>query len=173
MVRDYTQALNPDAAKGLRIGVPRKHLFGSSPVADALVEKAIAVLKSLGAVVIDPVDLSPPDALGKDEFQVLLYEFKADLNSYLQGLGPGAPVKSLKDVIAFNDAHRDRVMPYLGQEIFIDAETKGPLTAPDYVKVLAASKKGARELGIDKVMTAHKLDALVAPTSGPASLRIS
>ena len=169
-VRDYTQALNPDAAKRLRIGVPRKHLFGSSPAADALVEKAIAVLKSLGAVVIDPVDLSPPEALGKDEFQVLLYEFKADLNAYLQGLGADAPVKSLKDVIAFNDAHRDRVMPYFGQEIFLDAETKGPLTTAQYVKVLAASKKGARELGIDKVMAAHKLDALVAPTSGPASL---
>jgi len=169
-VRDYTKALKPDAAKGLRIGVPRKHLFGSSPAADALVEKAIAVLKSLGAVVIDPVDLSPPEALGKDEFQVLLYEFKADLNGYLQGLGADAPAKSLKDVIAFNDAHRDRVMPYFGQEIFLDAETKGPLTTAQYVKVLAASRKGAREMGIDKVMAAHKLDALVAPTSGPASL---
>jgi len=128
------------------------------------------VLKSLGAVVIDPVDLSPPEALGKDEFQVLLYEFKADLNGYLQGLGADAPAKSLKDVIAFNDAHRDRVMPYFGQEIFLDAETKGPLTTAQYVKVLAASRKGAREMGIDKVMAAHKLDALVAPTSGPASL---
>ncbi len=170
MPRNYTDALKPDAAKGLRIGVPRKGLFGSSPLADALVDQAIAVLKSLGAEVIDPVNLSAPDSLNKDEYQVLLYEFKADLNSYLQGLGPKAPIKSLKEAIAFNDAHKDRVLPYFGQEIFHQAEAKGPLTTAEYVKALAGSKKAARELGIDKVMAAHKLDALVAPTGGPASL---
>jgi amidase len=170
MVRDYTQALNPNVAKGLRIGVPRKRLFGGSPLADALVDEAIAVLKSLGAEIVDPVNLSPPATLGKDEYQVLLYEFKADLNAYLQGLGSKAPVKSLAEAIAFNDAHKDRVMPFFGQDIFHEAEAKGPLTTAAYVKALAGSKRAARELGIDKVMAAHKLDALVAPTSGPATL---
>jgi amidase len=165
--RDYTQALDPAGAKGMRIGVPRKALFGSSVAADRLVDDAIAALRSLGAVIVDPVDMTIPRSLGDQEYLVLLYEFKADLNAYLAGLGPSAPIKSLADAIAFNDAHKDREMPYFGQEVFLEAEKKGPLTTPAYTKALAGSKATAR-LGIDKVMAAHRLDALIAPTSGPA-----
>jgi amidase len=168
--RDYTKALKRDGAKGLRVGVPRKKLFGSSPAADRLVDEAIRVIASLGAVIVDPVDVNPPDTLGKHEYQVLLYEFKADLNAYLAGLGPGAPVKSLEQAIRFNDAHKDREMPYFGQEIFIEAQGKGPLSSPAYQQALAASKRAARTLGLDRTVAAHHLDALIAPTSGPASL---
>jgi amidase len=170
IVRDYTAALKADGAKGLRIGVPRKTLFGSNPHADRLVDEAIAVLTSLGAVIVDPVDLTIAKSLGDHEYQVLLYEFKADLDKYLASLGPSAPVKSLADAIAFNEAHRDREMPYFGQEIFLEAQKKGPLTTPAYTKALAASKLAAGRMGIDAVMAAHKLDALVAPTSAPAGL---
>jgi amidase len=170
MVRDYTKALDPAGAKGMRIGVPRKALFGSSPLADRLVDEAIAALRSLGAEIVDPVELTIAKDLGDNEYQVLLYEFKADLNAYFTGLGPSAPVKSLAQAIDFNERHKDREMPYFGQEIFLEAEKKGPLTSPEYRKALSASKLAAGKLGIDKVMTAHRLDALVAPTSGPAGL---
>ena len=152
MARDYTQALASGGLNGLRIGVPRKHLFGGSPHADRLVEAALAVMKSLGAEIIDPVELAMPDDLGKVEYEVLLYEFKADLNRYLASLGPGARVKSLKEAIAFNEANTDREMPYFGQEIFLEAEAKGPLTSPDYLKALGRNKQATRERGIDAVM---------------------
>jgi amidase len=170
MARDYTQALDPAGAKGMRIGVPRKALFNSGPYAEELANDAIKVLQSLGAVIVDPVPLTIPKSLGEQEYLVLLYEFKADLNKYLAGLGPSAPIKSLADAIAFNEGHKDREMPYFGQEVFLEAEKKGPLTSPQYRKALAGSKMAARQLGIDKVMDAHKLDALVAPTGGPAWL---
>jgi amidase len=170
MARDYMQPLTAGGLGGLRIGAPRKGLFGGSPHADRLVEAALAVMKSLGAEIIDPVELTTPDDLGKAEWEVLVYEFKADLNRYLASLGPAAPVKSLKEAIAFNEANTDREMPYFGQEIFLDAEAKGPLTSPQYQKALARSKEASRARGIDAVMTRHRLDALVAPTSGPPSL---
>ena len=170
MVRDYSRSLDPAGLKGARIGVPRKRLFDRSPHADRLVNEALDAMKSAGAVIVDPVDLSVPDDLWKTEYEVLLYEFKADLNAYLTGLGSAAPVKSLKHVIAFNDAHKADEMPYFGQEIFHEAEAKGPLTTAAYTKALARNRRLTRELGIDAVMTRHKLDALVAPTSGPPSL---
>jgi amidase len=170
MARDYTQALKPGGLMGLRVGVPRKGLFGGSPPADRLAEAALEVLKSLGAEVIDPVELTMPDEFGNNELEVLLYELKTDLNAYLAGLGPGARVKSLTDAIAFNEANKDREMPYFGQELFLRAEAKGPLTSPDYLKALGRNKKASRVDGIDAVMIKHRLDALVAPTSGPAWL---
>jgi amidase len=154
----------------MRLGVPRKTLFGGSPHAERLVDEALDAMKSLGAVIVDPVDLTMPDGLNDDEFDVLLYEFKADLNAYLAMLGPGAPVKTLEEAIAFNDRHADREMPYFGQEIFVKAQAKGPLSSPAYRRALAASKRATQAAGIDKVCAAHRLDALVAPTSGPASL---
>jgi amidase len=101
---------------------------------------------------------------------VFLYELKADLNAYLARLGPAAPVKSLADVIAFNDRNRPREMPYFGQDLFIKAESKGPLTTPEYVDALAKCRRMSRAEGIDAVMDKHKLDALVAPTEAPAWL---
>ena len=168
--RDYTTFLDPSGLKGARIGVPRKKLFGDSPAADRLVEAAIADMKKLGAVIVDPADIPTIGQVDKSEFEVLLYEFKADLNAYLASLGPKAPIHSLKEAIEFNDRHRDREMPYFGQEIFLQAEEKGPLTSKAYLTALARNHRLTREAGIDAVMDKHKLDALVAPTSAPPSL---
>jgi amidase len=168
--RQYTRALVPGGLARTRIGVPRKGLFGGSSHADRHVDAALAVMRSLGADIVDPVDLKMPDDLGDHELEVLLYEFKTDVNAYLASLGPRARVKSLSEAIAFNEANRDREMPFFGQELFLRAETKGPLTSPDYVAALERIRQATREHGIDAVMTTHRLDALVAPTSGPPSL---
>ena len=168
--RDYTTFLDPNALRGARIGVPRKACFGMSPAADRIAEQALEVLRELGAVVVDPADLPSQSKISDPEFTVLLYEFKADLDAYLALLGPGASVHSMKEVIAFNEQHKDREMPYFGQEIMLQSERCGPLTDPKYKAALAASRHWARTMGIDAVVARHRLDALVAPTSGPASL---
>ena len=167
---DYTASLDPNGLKGARIGVVRNKYFGYSPAADRLAEAAIAEMKKQGATIVDPANI---DTLGKfddGEFEVLLFEFKADLNKYLTWLGAASPVHSLKDVIAFNDAHKDQEMPYFGQEIMAMAEKKGPLTSAKYTAALARNRQMARALGIDATMTKYTLDALVAPTGGPAWL---
>jgi len=163
---DYASALDPNGLRGARIGIVRNKLFGYSPPADALADSAIAVMKRQGATIVDPVRIPTLGTFGDSEFEVLLFEFKADLNKYLAWLGPASPVHSLKDVIAFNDAHKGQEMPYFGQEILAMAEKKGPLTDPKYKAALAANHRKARTLGIDAVMTQHKLDALFAPTGG-------
>ena len=167
---DYTHFLDVNGLKGARIGVVRNKYFGSNPAVDRLAEAAIAEMKKQGAVIVDPANIPTLGKFDDGEFQVLLYEFKADLNKYLTWLGPASPVHSLKDVIAFNDAHKDQEMPYFGQEIMTMAEKKGPLTSAAYTAALARNRQMARALGIDATMTKYKLDALVAPTSGPAGL---
>ncbi|HXE81356.1 MAG TPA: amidase [Vicinamibacterales bacterium] len=167
---DFTRFLDPDGLRGARIGIPRERLFGSTPHGDRLADAAIEVMKSLGAEVIDPVKLDVPRDLWRTELEVLLYEFKADLNAYLASLGPSGRVKTLADIIRFNDENAAREMPYFGQELFIQAEAKGPLTDKAYLDALATNHRLTRELGIDKVMDEHGLDALVAPTGGPAWL---
>ena len=127
-------------------------------------------MKKLGAIIVDPADIPTIGQVDKSEFEVLLYEFKADLNAYLAGLGPHSPIHSLKEAIEFNERHRDREMPYFGQEIFLQAEEKGPLTSKAYLAALARNHQLTRVGGIDAVMNKHKLDALVAPTSAPPSL---
>ncbi|MGE5246175.1 MAG: amidase [Betaproteobacteria bacterium] len=168
--RDYTKYLDPNGLRGARVGVVRDRLFGYSPAADRIAEQAIADMKKAGAVVVDPADIPTLGKFGDAEFDVLLYEFKADLNKYLTWLGPASPVHSLADVIAFDKAHADREMPYFGQEIMTMAEKKGPLTEPKYQAELAKDHRLSRTLGIDAVMTKYRLDALVAPTGGPAWL---
>jgi amidase len=166
---DYLPFLQPRALAGARIGVARAKLFGYSEVADRLAEQAIADLTRAGAVIVDPADIPNIGKYDEAELDVLLYEFKADLDAYLAGLGPGAPVKSLAQAIAFNDGHAPRELPFFGQDLFLRAQKKGPLTDAAYRKALAASKGLARQ-GIDGVMRKHRLDALVAPTTGPAWL---
>ena len=161
-------ALDPAALRGARIGVVRNKLFGYSPGADRIAETAIADMSAQGAVIVDPANIPTLGKFGDGEFEVLLYEFKADLNKYLTWLGPASPVHSLKDVIAYNDAHKDQELPYFGQEIMTMAEKKGPLTDAKYRAALARNHRMSRALGIDAVMTKHTLDALVAPTGGPA-----
>ncbi len=167
---DYTTFLDPNALKGARLGVPRKACFGMNVHGDRLVEEAIVVLRKLGAIIVDPAELPSPAKVSDSELDVLLYEFKADLTAYLASLGPKAPARTLKDLIAFNDQHKEREMPYFGQEIFLRTEKIGPLTDPKYKTALANGYKWTRTLGIDAVMTRYRLDAFIAPTSGPASL---
>ena len=165
--KDYARFLNLGGLKGARIGVARAKFFGYSDGADRLVETALEVLRREGAVLVDPANVPHAGEYDDAELEVLLYELKADLNSYLQRLGPTAPVKTLKDVIEFNERHRDREMPYFGQELFLQAQEKGPLTSPAYLKALAKCRRLSRTRGIDAVMAQHKLDALVAPTGSP------
>jgi amidase len=169
-LRDYSQSLDPNGLKGARIGIVRTRLFGYSPAADAIAEAAIADMKRQGAVIVDPANIPTLGTFDDSEFDVMLFEFKADLNKYLAWLGPASPVHSLADVIAFNNAHKDQEMPYFGQELMMMADKKAGLTSEKYKAELAKNHQMARTLGIDAVMTKYKLDALVAPTGGPAWL---
>lgn len=163
---DFTTALNKDGLRGMRLGIARKH-FGFSERVDKLMNDHIAVMKRLGAVIVDPADIPTTGKFDDSEFEVLLYEFKADLNAYLAGLGPQAPVRSLKDVMDFNERNRDREMPYFGQDIMEKAQAKGPLTSKSYLQALRKNHLLTRAQGIDFIMKKHRLDALIAPTGGP------
>jgi amidase len=167
---DYARFLDPAGLKGARIGVARKPFFGRHPGVDKAMEEALAALRAGGAELIDPVEIPHVGEYDDSEFEVLLYEFKADLNRYLASLGPQLPVHTLAEVIAWNERHRDRAMPYFGQEIMEQAEAKGPLTEEAYRKALEKNRKLARTEGLDAAFAKHKLDAIVAPTGGPAWL---
>jgi len=166
---DYTRYLDANGLRGARIGVVRKN-FGFNDSVDALMVNAIDVMKRQGAVIVDPAEIATADKFGDSEFEVLLYEFKADLNSYLTGLGPNAPMRTLKDIIDYNEAHKDQEMPFFGQDIMTKAQAKGPLTEKAYLTALAKDQKLSRQQGIDATMNKNKLDALIAPTGGPAWL---
>jgi amidase len=165
---DYTRYLDANGLRGARIGVARTKFFGYSDVTDKVINEAIEAMKAQGAVIIDPANIETAGKFDDSEFDVLLYEFKTDLNAYLASLGPKAPVKTLQDIIDYNDRHRDQEMPYFGQEIMIQAQAKGPLTEKKYLDELASNLKMSRTDGIDATMDKYKLDALVAPTGGPA-----
>src|SRR3989440_736361 len=164
---DYTKSLDANGLKGARIGVHRKG-FGFNDAVDKLMTDCIDIMKKRGATLIDPADIPTAGKFDDSELEVLLYEFKADLNSYLASLGPRAPSKSLKEIIDFNEQYRDREMPYFGQDLFIKAQAKGPLTDKAYRNALAKDQRMSRKEGIDFVMDKNKLDALIAPTGGPA-----
>jgi amidase len=168
-VSDYTKFLDPNGLKGARIGVARNY-FGFHDAVDAVMHRALDALKRGGAMLIDPANLLNMDKVGEPETTVFLYELKADLNAYLARLGPKAPVRSLKEVIAFNERNRKQEMPYFGQDRFVKAEAKGSLAEKEYREALANCGLLARTGGIDAVMGEHQLDALVAPTEGPAWL---
>ncbi|PYO49774.1 MAG: amidase, partial [Gemmatimonadetes bacterium] len=125
---DYTRYLDANGLRGARIGVARAKFFGYSDVTDKAINDAVDAMKAQGAVIVDPANIETAGKFDDSEFDVLLYEFKADLNTYLTSLGTKAPVKSLQEIIAFNDAHKDQEMPWFGQEIMIQAQAKGPLT---------------------------------------------
>lgn len=165
---DYTKFLDPNGLKGARIGVARTKFFGYSAVTDKLVQAAIDAMKQAGAVIVDPADIPHAGEYDDAEFTVLLYEFKADLNAYLAGLGAQAPNKTLADLIAWNDRNHDRELAYFGQEIFTMAQDKGPLTDDAYIEALAHCRRLSRTEGLDAVFAKEKLDALVAPTGSPA-----
>src|SRR5882762_3406759 len=164
---DYTKSLDTNGLKGARIGVHRKG-FGFNDAVDKLMNDCVDIIKKRGAIIVDPADIPTAGKFDDSELEVLLYEFKAGLNSYLASLGPRAPVKSLKEIIDFNEQYRDREMPYFGQDLFIKAQAKGPLTDKTYRNALAKNQRLSRKEGIDFVMDKNKLDALIAPTGGPA-----
>jgi amidase len=166
---DYTRFLDPDGLRGARIGVVRKY-FGFSDSVDALMEESLVLMKKQGATVVDPAEIATFGKTGENELLVLLYELKADLNVYLTRLAPGAPVRSLAEVIKFNEDNRDKEMPYFGQDMLIKAEAKGPLSSKEYLEALDNNLRLARKEGIDATMDKFNLDVLVAPTSGPAWL---
>jgi amidase len=168
--RDYSKFLVADGLRGTRIGIVRHKLFGYSAAVDRVAEAAIADMKKQGAVIVDPANIPTLGKFDESEFDVLLYELKADLNTYLTWLGPASPVHSLRDVIAFNDAHTDQELQYFGQEAMVMAEKKGPLTTPKYLTELAANRRMSRAMGVNAIIAKYKLDALVAPTGGPAWL---
>jgi len=164
---DYTTLLDPSGLSGARIGVARQY-FGFHPGVDAVLEEALEGMRRQGAELIDPVDFSTRGTFGDAEYTVLLYEFKAGLNRYLADLGGDAKTRSLADIIRFNEENADREMPFFGQDIFVEAQTKGDLTSPDYLEALSTCRRATRDEGIDAVMDLHQLDAIVAPTGGPA-----
>jgi amidase len=166
---DYSQFCDPNGLKGARIGVARKY-FGFSEAVDALMEQSLDAMKKQGATLVDPADIETLGKFDESELLVFMYELKADLNSYLAGLGPNAPVRTLKDIIDFNDRNRQKEMPYFGQDLFLKAEAKGPLTEKAYLDALDKNRQLARTEGIDATMDKNRLDAMVAPTGGPAWL---
>jgi amidase len=163
---DYTQFLDAEGLRGARIGVARKY-FGFSDAVDAMMNRLLDEMKSAGAVIVDPADLESHGKFDDTELTVLLYELKSDLNQYLRSR-PDAGVHTLADVIAFNEQHKDTEMPYFGQDLFLKAQTKGPLTEKEYADALAANHRLSREQGMDGVMDKFHLHALVAPTGSPA-----
>jgi amidase len=163
---DLAAGLEANALEGARLGVLRGSFVGYSPKSDRVLDAAVVKLKSLGAEVIDPVELPHAGEYDRDELEVLEYEFKAGLNTYLAGRS-GLPVKTLADVIAFNEKNSDKEMPHFGQELFIECEKKGPLTEAKYREALEKSRRLSRE-GIDEALSSSRLDALVALSGGPA-----
>lgn len=164
---DYAQYCDPNGLKGARIGVARKY-FGFNDAVDALMEQSLDVMKKQGAILVDPADIETLGKFDDSEALLFMYELKADLAAYLARLGPGAPMKTLKDVIEFNDRNRAKEMPYFGQDLLVKSETKGPLTEKEYLDALAKNHQLARIEGIDATMDKFHLDAIVGPTGGPA-----
>jgi amidase len=146
----------------------RAGVYGRSPPADRAFDEAVAEMRRRGAVIVDPADIPNLDAYDQDEMTVMLHELKAGLDAWLPEWAPGAPVRSLADVIAFDEAHAAEEMPFFGQELFVRAQATRGLDAPAYRKALARCRRLSRTEGIDRVMGRHRLDALVAPTGGPA-----
>jgi amidase len=167
---DYTTGLDRNALRGARIGVARKRYAGYHVETDKLLDAALDLMKQHGATIVDPADIVTAGKTDDSEFDLLLYEFKTDLNAYLGRLGPSVAVHSLADVIAFNTKSAGRELRYFGQEIMEQAQKKGPLTEKKYRDELANNRLLMGAKGIDATITKHKLDALVAPTQGPAGL---
>ncbi len=165
---DYTKFLDPRGLRGARLGIARK-FFGSNAAMDKVIESSIAEMNREGAEIVDPVDYPSHEELNDSELEVLLYEFKADLNTYLK-TRVDSHVRSLSDIIAFNEERRGEEMPYFEQDIMIKAEKKGPLTEKAYMDALARNHQLSRTEGIDAVVEKNHLDAIIAPTTGPAWL---
>jgi len=168
VAKDYTAFLDPNGLKGARIGVQAR--TGNNPIVDQVLEQAIAVLKAQGAEVVDPAPIETAGQLGTNERDVLQYEFKADLNAYLAAMPANVKVRTLADLIAWNAANENREMPFFGQETFIASQARGPLTDQAYLDARAKCVELTRAKGIDATMDKNKLDAMLGPSGGIASL---
>ncbi len=166
---DYVRHLDPRGLAGVRIGIAR-NLFGISLPADRVVERALDAMVSAGAILVDNADIETADGIWAFDSEVLSFELKAALNAYLASLGPSSPIKTLADIIAFNSANSDRELEWFGQETFLYAEQKGPLSSPEYQTNLKMVRRLSRDQGIDATLAKHKVEALVAPTQSPAWL---
>lgn len=164
---DYTKFLRKDGLSGARIGVARNMLGSDKKIIDIL-ESCLDIMKQMDAVIIDPTDLPNSDTFGKTELEVLLYEFKSGLNSYLSNLGPRSKVHSFEEVINFNEENKKLTMPYFGQEWMLAAIEKGPLSSSDYREALSLNKRLTRKEGIDEIIKKERLDAIVVMSGGPA-----
>jgi amidase len=162
---DFTAHLGMHDLAGVRIGVGRQY-FGTSEKADRVIEDALAALKGLGAELVD-VEIATLGKFDEAEFDVLLHEFKADLDRWLRDARPAAPVRSLADVIVFNARNAARTMPLFGQDLLLKAQEQPPLTDPKYRASLARCRRLSRTLGIDAVVKKHRVEAIVALTSPP------
>jgi amidase len=168
-IPDYTKFLDLNGLKNARIGVAR-NFFEFNEAVDRLMEESIDAIKRLGAVLVDPASISTAEKFGDSEMEVLLFEFKAGLDAYLGQRPAGLQVHSLRELIEFNERNREKEMPYFGQDLFIKAEKKGPLRSSEYRKAVEKNQRLSRKEGIDAVMMKHHLDAIIAPTAGPAWL---
>ena len=166
---DYTRFLDPRGLRGARLGIARKFFQNNAPL-DAFLTGCVDALKKAGAEVVDPADLATHGQMDAPEGEVLSYEFKDGINRYLTRLPLGSPARTLEELIAYNEKNRDREMPFFAQELFIQAQAKGPLTDAAYLKARADCVRLSRQDGIDALLAEHKLDAIVSLTSGPACL---
>ncbi|MFZ6798844.1 amidase [Undibacterium sp. Di24W] len=166
--KDYTAGLDSKALKGKRLGVVTKMLAGYDKQSLALFKRSLDILKAQGAVIIEQVELGNLEQAEKDEFTVLLYDFKADLNQFLSTTPASVKYRSLADIMQFNKTNAKQVMPHFAQEIMELAQAKGPLTDTDYVQASTRAKKLTGVEGIDATLKKHQLNALIAPTTGPA-----
>ncbi len=166
---DFAGAMKLGALRGARIGVLHGP-FGLHPRMEKVLDAAVVTMKAAGVEIVDLGEFPNLGQISEPELEVLLYELKDGLNTYLAGLGSGASVKTLAEVIVFNERHRAQEMPFFAQELFIRSEAKGPLTEPGYLVARALCLKVARTEGIDVLLAQHKLDALVSLTGGPAWL---
>ncbi len=166
---DYSTFLDPNGLRGARLGIARQFFANYAPL-DAFLSACVDALKKAGAEIVDPANITTIGQLPGPELEVLLYEFKDGLNRYLTRLPAGSPARTLQELIAFNEKNRDREMPFFAQELFIQAEAKGPLTDAAYLKARADCVRLSRQEGIDALLAKHKLDAIVSLTSGPAWL---
>jgi amidase len=164
---DYLAALKPDALKGARLGVARQ-FFGFNDEVEKAYGPVLQALQRAGAVLVDPVKLPPMEPINDAEMSVLLYELKAGMATYLATRGAASPLKTLGDIIAFNERHAAQELAWFGQDLFTKAWAKGPLTDEDYLKARAECLRVARTEGIEAALREHRLDALIAPTGGPA-----
>ncbi len=167
--KDYMEFLDIDGLKGTRIGVARNY-FGKNNLVDQIMEKSIEVMQSQGAIIIDPTDITTLNGIEEPEIQVLHFDFKHDINEYLGKIKSKGYPKNLKELIQFNNEHKNEVMPYFGQELLLEAEQKGSLDCEEYKTALELCHRYSRKEGIDAVLNEYQLDAIIAPSGGPSWL---